>query len=152
MVCCVHSSAFSRRMVDSSENELVVKQLAPGSFYDLCVIALGLDSQTKSATSWSLGCTRFTTRTATTSCQSQGADGFGDTNTGATVVLGIAAIIVFSLLTFIVVYIVRNRAALGCPRSIPSHLRYPVPSTQICSFNDTPHFSSLPKNLSFLNR
>uniref|UniRef100_UPI00358E9BD1 leucine-rich repeat and fibronectin type-III domain-containing protein 4-like n=1 Tax=Myxine glutinosa TaxID=7769 RepID=UPI00358E9BD1 len=112
---CSSDEPLVYRMVDSSEHKLVVKQLAPGSLYDLCVIALGLDSQTKSATSWSLGCTRFTTRTATTGCRSQGAEGSGDTHAGATVVLGIAAIIVFSLLTFIVAYIVRNRAALGCP-------------------------------------
>nr|XP_046149293.1 leucine-rich repeat and fibronectin type-III domain-containing protein 5-like [Oncorhynchus gorbuscha]XP_046149294.1 leucine-rich repeat and fibronectin type-III domain-containing protein 5-like [Oncorhynchus gorbuscha]XP_046149295.1 leucine-rich repeat and fibronectin type-III domain-containing protein 5-like [Oncorhynchus gorbuscha] len=92
------------RMIPSSSKSILVNNLAAGTQYDLCVLAIYDDLVTSLTATRVVGCVRFTTEPQYLRChfmQSQ--------FLGGTIVVIIGGIIVASVLAFIIFLIVRYR-------------------------------------------
>ncbi len=98
--------AVSFRMISSSSKSIAVNNLAAGTTYDLCVLAIYDDALTALTATRVVGCVHFATEPQYLRChfmQSQ--------FLGGTIVVIIGGLIVASVLAFIIFLIVRYR---GC--------------------------------------
>jgi len=92
------------RMIPPSSKSILVNNLAAGTHYDLCVLAIYDDQVTSLTATRVIGCIHFTTEPQYLRChfmQSQ--------FLGGTIVVIIGGIIVASVLAFIIFLIVRYR-------------------------------------------
>lgn len=102
--CIVCVLFFSHRMIPPTSKNILVNNLAAGTQYDLCVLAIYDDQVTSLTATRVVGCVHFTTEPQYLRChfmQSQ--------FLGGTIVVIIGGIIVASVLAFIIFLIVRYR-------------------------------------------
>ncbi|XP_061683691.1 leucine-rich repeat and fibronectin type III domain-containing protein 1-like protein isoform X2 [Syngnathoides biaculeatus] len=92
------------RMIPSSTNDFLVRDLAPGRSYDLCVLAVFEDVVTSLTATRPLGCLSFTTDTEFSQCQALHSHFLG-----GTMIIIIGGIIVASVLVFIIILMIRYK-------------------------------------------
>uniref|UniRef100_A0A8C3S4R7 Leucine rich repeat and fibronectin type III domain containing 3 n=1 Tax=Chelydra serpentina TaxID=8475 RepID=A0A8C3S4R7_CHESE len=95
----------------------LVKDLAAGRAYDLCVLAVYDDGPMALTASRRLGCVRFSTRPGSPPCRSLPAHFLG-----GTMIIIIGGIIVASVLLFIVILMIRYKAHDGNKQAQVSHV------------------------------
>lgn len=103
-VIAYKSVFFFSRMIPPTNKDILVNNLAAGTNYDLCVLAIYDDQVTSLTATRVIGCVHFTTEPQYLRChfmQSQ--------FLGGTIVVIIGGIIVASVLSFIIFLIVRYR-------------------------------------------
>ncbi|XP_028321079.1 leucine-rich repeat and fibronectin type III domain-containing protein 1-like protein isoform X2 [Gouania willdenowi] len=91
------------RMIPSSSNDFLVRDLAPGRSYDLCVLAVFDDVVTSLTATRPLGCLSFTTDTFSQCRELQ------SQFLGGTMIIIIGGIIVASVLVFIIILMIRYK-------------------------------------------
>lgn len=91
-------------MIPSSSNDFLVRDLAPGRNYDLCVLAVFDDVVTSLTATRPLGCLSFTTDTEFSQCQALHSHFLG-----GTMIIIIGGIIVASVLVFIIILMIRYK-------------------------------------------
>ncbi|XP_061924643.1 leucine-rich repeat and fibronectin type III domain-containing protein 1-like protein [Entelurus aequoreus] len=91
-------------MIPSSTNDFLVRDLAAGRSYDLCVLAVFDDVVTSLTATRPLGCLSFTTDTDFTQCQALHSHFLG-----GTMIIIIGGIIVASVLVFIIILMIRYK-------------------------------------------
>lgn len=92
------------RMIPSTTNDFLVRDLAPGRSYDLCVLAVFDDVVTSLTATRPLGCLSFTTDTEFSQCQA-----IHSHFLGGTMIIIIGGIIVASVLVFIIILMIRYK-------------------------------------------
>lgn len=92
------------RMIPSTTNDFLVRDLAPGRSYDLCVLAVFDDVVTSLTATRPLGCVSFTTHTEFSQCQA-----IHSHFLGGTMIIIIGGIIVASVLVFIIILMIRYK-------------------------------------------
>ncbi|XP_033953631.1 leucine-rich repeat and fibronectin type III domain-containing protein 1-like protein isoform X2 [Pseudochaenichthys georgianus] len=92
------------RMIPSSSNDFLVRDLAPGRNYDLCVLSVFEDVVTSLTATRPLGCLSFTTDTEFSQCQALHSHFLG-----GTMIIIIGGIIVASVLVFIIILMIRYK-------------------------------------------
>ncbi|XP_029302367.1 leucine-rich repeat and fibronectin type III domain-containing protein 1-like protein isoform X1 [Cottoperca gobio] len=92
------------RMIPSSSNDFLVRDLAAGRNYDLCVLAVFDDVVTSLTATRPLGCLSFTTDTEFSQCQALHSHFLG-----GTMIIIIGGIIVASVLVFIIILMIRYK-------------------------------------------
>uniref|UniRef100_A0A8P4JW68 Leucine-rich repeat and fibronectin type III domain-containing protein 1-like protein n=1 Tax=Dicentrarchus labrax TaxID=13489 RepID=A0A8P4JW68_DICLA len=92
------------RMIPSSSNDFLVRDLAAGRNYDLCVLAVFDDVITSLTATRPLGCLSFTTDTEFSQCQALHSHFLG-----GTMIIIIGGIIVASVLVFIIILMIRYK-------------------------------------------
>ncbi|XP_056297430.1 leucine-rich repeat and fibronectin type III domain-containing protein 1-like protein isoform X2 [Pseudoliparis swirei] len=92
------------RMIPSSSNDFLVRDLAAGRNYDLCVLAVFEDVATSLTATRPLGCLSFTTDTEFSQCQALHSHFLG-----GTMIIIIGGIIVASVLVFIIILMIRYK-------------------------------------------
>lgn len=92
------------RMIPSSSNDFLVRDLAAGRSYDLCVLAVFDDVITSLTATRPLGCLSFTTDTEFSQCQALHSHFLG-----GTMIIIIGGIIVASVLVFIIILMIRYK-------------------------------------------
>ncbi|KAL3057273.1 hypothetical protein OYC64_007701 [Pagothenia borchgrevinki] len=92
------------RMIPSSSNDFLVRDLAPGRNYDLCVLSVFEDVVTSLTATRPLGCLSFTTDTEFSQCQAMHSHFLG-----GTMIIIIGGIIVASVLVFIIILMIRYK-------------------------------------------
>lgn len=113
-------------MIPPSSKNILVNNLAAGTHYDLCVLAIYDDQVTSLTATRVIGCVHFTTEPQYLRChfmQSQ--------FLGGTIVVVIGGIIVASVLAFIIFLIVRYRVCNQGDTDKVSLARSPL----LCSFS-----------------
>lgn len=100
---CVLLSCHGR-MIPSSSNDFLVRDLAAGRSYDLCVLAVFDDVITSLTATRPLGCLSFTTDTEFSQCQALHSHFLG-----GTMIIIIGGIIVASVLVFIIILMIRYK-------------------------------------------
>lgn len=95
---------FAVRMIPSSSNDFLVRDLAAGRNYDLCVLAVFDDVITSLTATRPLGCLSFTTDTEFSQCQALHSHFLG-----GTMIIIIGGIIVASVLVFIIILMIRYK-------------------------------------------
>lgn len=101
---------FHHRMIPPSSKNFLVNNLAAGTQYDLCVLAIYDDVITSLTATRVVGCVQFTTESEYMRChfmQSQ--------VLGGTMIIIIGGIIVASVLVFIIILMIRYK--VGSPES-----------------------------------
>ncbi|XP_067413403.1 leucine-rich repeat and fibronectin type III domain-containing protein 1-like protein [Emydura macquarii macquarii] len=96
------------RMIPPSNKAFLVKDLAAGRAYDLCVLAVSADGPTALPATRSLGCVRFRTWPGSPPCHARHAHFLG-----GTMIVGIGGLIVASILLFILLLTSRCKAHDG---------------------------------------
>lgn len=91
-------------MIPSSTNDFLVRDLAAGRSYDLCVLAVFDDVITSLTATRPLGCLSFTTDTEFSQCQELHSHFLG-----GTMIIIIGGIIVASVLVFIIILMIRYK-------------------------------------------
>ena len=91
-------------MIPSSSNDFLVRDLAAGRSYDLCVLAVLDDVITSLTATRPLGCLSFTTDTEFSQCQA-----LHSHLLGGTMIIIIGGIIVASVLVFIIILMIRYK-------------------------------------------
>lgn len=91
-------------MIPSSSNDFLVRDLAAGRNYDLCVLAVFDDIVTSLTATRPLGCLSFTTDTVFSQCQALHSHFLG-----GTMIIIIGGIIVASVLVFIIILMIRYK-------------------------------------------
>ncbi|TNN28275.1 Leucine-rich repeat and fibronectin type III domain-containing protein 1-like protein [Liparis tanakae] len=91
-------------MIPSSSNDFLVRDLAAGRNYDLCVLAVFEDVVTSLTATRPLGCLSFTTDTEFSQCQALHSHFLG-----GTMIIIIGGIIVASVLVFIIILMIRYK-------------------------------------------
>lgn len=91
-------------MIPSSSNDFLVRDLAAGRNYDLCVLAVFDDVVTSLTATRPLGCLSFTTDTEFSQCQALHSHFLG-----GTMIIIIGGIIVASVLVFIIILMIRYK-------------------------------------------
>lgn len=91
-------------MIPSSSNDFLVRDLAAGRNYDLCVLAVFDDVITSLTATRPLGCLSFTTDTEFSQCQALHSHFLG-----GTMIIIIGGIIVASVLVFIIILMIRYK-------------------------------------------
>lgn len=91
-------------MIPSSNNDFLVRDLAPGRSYDLCVLAVFDDIVTSLTATRPLGCLSFNTDTEFSQCQALHSHFLG-----GTMIIIIGGIIVASVLVFIIILMIRYK-------------------------------------------
>lgn len=91
-------------MIPSSSNDFLVRDLAPGRNYDLCVLSVFEDVVTSLTATRPLGCLSFTTDTEFSQCQALHSHFLG-----GTMIIIIGGIIVASVLVFIIILMIRYK-------------------------------------------
>lgn len=91
-------------MIPSSSNDFLVRDLAAGRIYDLCVLAVFDDVITSLTATRPLGCLSFTTDTEFSQCQALHSHFLG-----GTMIIIIGGIIVASVLVFIIILMIRYK-------------------------------------------
>lgn len=107
-LCC-------HRMIPPSSKNFLVNNLAAGTQYDLCVLAIYDDVITSLTATRVVGCVQFTTESEYMRChfmQSQ--------FLGGTMIIIIGGIIVASVLVFIIILMIRYKVGLCLSHLIPS--------------------------------
>lgn len=102
-------------MIPPSSKNFLVNNLAAGTQYDLCVLAIYDDVITSLTATRVVGCVQFTTESEYMRChfmQSQ--------FLGGTMIIIIGGIIVASVLVFIIILMIRYKVGLCLPRLICS--------------------------------
>lgn len=94
------------RMIPASSTAFLVTNLVSGTRYDLCVLAAWDDTATTLTATNVVGCTHFFTQDDYAQCQS-----LPSQLLGGTMILVVGGIIVATLLVFIVILMVRYKAA-----------------------------------------
>lgn len=94
------------RMIPASNKAFLVTNLVPGTRYDLCVLATWDDTATTLTGTNVVGCTHFFTHDDYPQCQT-----LPSQMLGGTMILAVGGIIVATLLVFIVILMVRYKAA-----------------------------------------
>lgn len=92
------------RMIPSNSNDFLVRDLAAGRNYDLCVLAVFDDVVTSLTATRPLGCLSFTTDTEFSQCQELRSHFLG-----GTMIIIIGGIIVASVLVFIIILMIRYK-------------------------------------------
>ncbi|CAL8361481.1 unnamed protein product [Merluccius merluccius] len=92
------------RMIPSSSNDFLVRDLAAGRSYDLCVLSVFDDAATSLTATRPLGCLSFTTDTEFSQCQALHSHFLG-----GTMIIIIGGIIVASVLVFIIILMIRYK-------------------------------------------
>lgn len=92
------------RMIPSTTNDFLVRDLAAGRSYDLCVLAVFDDIITSLTATRPLGCLSFTTDTEFSQCQALHSHFLG-----GTMIIIIGGIIVASVLVFIIILMIRYK-------------------------------------------
>ncbi|XP_060908613.1 leucine-rich repeat and fibronectin type-III domain-containing protein 2 [Labrus mixtus] len=103
---CSDDEVLIYRMIPSSSKAFLVTNLVSGTRYDLCVLAAWDDSATTLTATNVVGCTHFFTQDDYAQCQS-----LPSQLLGGTMILVVGGIIVATLLVFIVILMVRYKAA-----------------------------------------
>lgn len=93
-------------MIPASKKAFLVTNLVPGTHYDLCVLATWDDTATTLTGTSVLGCTHFFTHDDFPQCQT-----LPSQLLGGTMILAVGGLIVATLLVFIVILMVRYKAA-----------------------------------------
>ncbi|XP_015241629.1 leucine-rich repeat and fibronectin type III domain-containing protein 1-like protein isoform X2 [Cyprinodon tularosa] len=96
--------ALVYRMIPSTSNDFLVRDLAAGRSYDLCVLAVFDDIVTSLTATRPLGCLSFTTDTEFSQCQALHSHFLG-----GTMIIIIGGIIVASVLVFIIILMIRYK-------------------------------------------
>ncbi|CAL8337399.1 unnamed protein product [Boreogadus saida] len=91
-------------MIPSSSNDFLVRDLAAGRSYDLCVLSVFDDAVTSLTATRPLGCLSFTTETEFSQCQALHSHFLG-----GTMIIIIGGIIVASVLVFIIILMIRYK-------------------------------------------
>lgn len=100
--------SFCNRMIPPSSKNFLVNNLAAGTQYDLCVLAIYDDVITSLTATRVVGCVQFTTESEYMRChfmQSQ--------FLGGTMIIIIGGIIVASVLVFIIILMIRYKVGLS---------------------------------------
>ncbi|XP_028651337.2 leucine-rich repeat and fibronectin type III domain-containing protein 1-like protein isoform X1 [Erpetoichthys calabaricus] len=92
------------RMIPSSSQDFLVKDLISGREYDLCVLAVYDDGITSLTATRVVGCLQFTTDQEYSQCQSMHSQFLG-----GTMIIIIGGIIVASVLVFIIILMIRYK-------------------------------------------
>ncbi|XP_064157961.1 leucine-rich repeat and fibronectin type III domain-containing protein 1-like protein isoform X1 [Anguilla rostrata] len=92
------------RMIPSTSQDFLVKDLVSGREYDLCVLAVYDDGITSLTATRQVGCVQFTTETEYSQCQSLHSQFLG-----GTMIIIIGGIIVASVLVFIIILMIRYK-------------------------------------------
>uniref|UniRef100_A0A674IUU6 Uncharacterized protein n=1 Tax=Terrapene triunguis TaxID=2587831 RepID=A0A674IUU6_9SAUR len=95
-------------MIPPPSRAFLVKDLAAGRAYDLCVLAIYDDGATALTATRPLGCVRFSTQPSSPQCRSLHAHFLG-----GTMIIIIGGIIVASVLLFIIILMIRYKAHDG---------------------------------------
>lgn len=95
---------LSDRMIPSTSNDFMVRDLVAGRSYDLCVLAVLDDVITSLTATRPLGCLSFTTDTDFSQCQALHSHFLG-----GTMIIIIGGIIVASVLVFIIILMIRYK-------------------------------------------
>ncbi|XP_068433337.1 leucine-rich repeat and fibronectin type-III domain-containing protein 2 [Clinocottus analis] len=103
---CSDDEVLIYRMIPASSIAFLVTNLVSGMRYDLCVLAAWDDSATTLTATNVVGCTHFFTQDDYTQCQS-----LPSQLLGGTMILVVGGIIVATLLVFIVILMLRYKAA-----------------------------------------
>ncbi|XP_067102410.1 leucine-rich repeat and fibronectin type III domain-containing protein 1-like protein [Osmerus mordax] len=96
--------ALVYRMIPSSSQDFLVRDLVSGREYDLCVLAVYDDGMTALTATRQVGCVQFTTETEFSQCQSLHSHFLG-----GTMIIIIGGIIVASVLVFIIILMIRYK-------------------------------------------
>ncbi|XP_031429813.1 leucine-rich repeat and fibronectin type III domain-containing protein 1-like protein [Clupea harengus] len=92
------------RMISSSSQNFLVRDLVSGRDYDLCVLAVYDDSLSSLTATRQVGCVQFVTETEYSQCQSLHSQFLG-----GTMIIIIGGIIVASVLVFIIILMIRYK-------------------------------------------
>ncbi|XP_070842970.1 leucine-rich repeat and fibronectin type-III domain-containing protein 2 isoform X1 [Chaetodon trifascialis] len=103
---CSDDEVLIYRMIPASSKAFLVTHLVSGTHYDLCVLATWDDSATTLMATNVVGCTQFFTEDDYTQCQP-----LPSPLPGGTLILVVGGIIVATLLVFIIILMVRYKAA-----------------------------------------
>ncbi|KAM9840586.1 leucine-rich repeat and fibronectin type-III domain-containing protein 2 [Aulostomus maculatus] len=103
---CSDDEVLIYRMIPASSKAFLVTNLVSGTRYDLCVLAAWDDTATTLMATNVVGCTHFFTQDDYPQCQS-----FPSQLLGGTMILVVGGIIVATLLVFIIILMVRYKAA-----------------------------------------
>uniref|UniRef100_A0A8C4QUA8 Uncharacterized protein n=1 Tax=Eptatretus burgeri TaxID=7764 RepID=A0A8C4QUA8_EPTBU len=114
-------------MLPAISKMFILNNLLAGTLYDLCVVAIYDDAATSLTATHILGCLQFSTDDEYIRCSSLPGDFIG-----GTMIIIIGGIIVFSLLVFIIILMIRYRVCLhdcihlvlSCP--LPPFLPTPI--------------------------
>lgn len=104
--------SFTHRMIPSTSKNFLVNNLAAGTQYDLCVLAIYDDAVTSLTATRVVGCVQFTTESEYLRChfmQSQ--------FLGGTMILIIGGVIVASVLIFIIILMIRYKVCMRGSRA-----------------------------------
>lgn len=107
-IFCLSLSLLVHRMIPPSSKNFLVNNLAAGTQYDLCVLAIYDDVITSLTATRVVGCVQFTTESEYMRChfmQSQ--------FLGGTMIIIIGGIIVASVLVFIIILMIRYKVGLS---------------------------------------
>nr|XP_040016751.1 leucine-rich repeat and fibronectin type-III domain-containing protein 2 [Gasterosteus aculeatus aculeatus]XP_040016752.1 leucine-rich repeat and fibronectin type-III domain-containing protein 2 [Gasterosteus aculeatus aculeatus]XP_040016753.1 leucine-rich repeat and fibronectin type-III domain-containing protein 2 [Gasterosteus aculeatus aculeatus]XP_040016754.1 leucine-rich repeat and fibronectin type-III domain-containing protein 2 [Gasterosteus aculeatus aculeatus] len=103
---CSDDEVLIYRMIPASSKAFLVTNLVSGTRYDLCVLAAWDDTATTLTATNVVGCTHFITQDDYPQCQS-----LPSQLLGGTMILVVGGIIVATLLVFIVILMLRYKAA-----------------------------------------
>ncbi|KAK2856621.1 hypothetical protein Q5P01_005356 [Channa striata] len=103
---CSDDEVLIYRMIPASSKAFLVTNLVSGTRYDLCVLAVWDDTATTLTATNVVGCTHFYTQDDYPQCRS-----LPSQLLGGTMILVVGGIIVATLLVFIVILMVRYKAA-----------------------------------------
>uniref|UniRef100_A0A3P8Y8J2 Ig-like domain-containing protein n=1 Tax=Esox lucius TaxID=8010 RepID=A0A3P8Y8J2_ESOLU len=92
------------RMIPSTSQDFLVRDLVSGREYDLCVLAVYDDGLTALTATRQVGCVQFTTETEYSQCQALHSQFLG-----GTMIIIIGGIIVASVLVFIIILMIRYK-------------------------------------------
>lgn len=107
---CSDDEVLIYRMIPASSQSFLLTNLVSGTRYDLCVLAAWDDTATTLTATNVVGCTNFFTLDEYPQCQAMPSQLLG-----GTMILVVGGVIVATLLVFIVILMVRYKAADGEP-------------------------------------
>ncbi|XP_060132493.1 leucine-rich repeat and fibronectin type III domain-containing protein 1-like protein [Zootoca vivipara] len=123
------------RMIPSSSKAFLVKDLASGRDYNLCVLAVYNDGVTSLTATRSLGCVQFSTPQDAPQCHSLHTQFLG-----GTMIIIIGGIIVASVLVFIIILMIRYKVYSGQEE----HKKAKVSNVYSQTNGNQPHTAGLP--------
>lgn len=124
-------------MIPPSSKNFLVNNLAAGTAYDLCVLAIYDDVITSLTATRVVGCVQFTTESEYMRChfmQSQ--------FLGGTMIIIIGGIIVASVLVFIIILMIRYKVGPCLSRLIHSGQKFIMRGDWLCSHTDTDNYGN----------
>ncbi|XP_026859590.2 leucine-rich repeat and fibronectin type-III domain-containing protein 4 isoform X1 [Electrophorus electricus] len=133
---CTADETLVYRILPSTSNSFLLKNLVSGADYNLCVLAIFDDTVTSMAATKVLGCAQFSTKDNYPDCRSLQAHFLGGT---LTILVG--GVVVVTLLVFTVALMVRHRVC----SNHDEHLD--VGDEARCSVSDSPSLSAKGANV-----